>query len=152
MIVIDPLVSTECAAAALDLYSEHRGRRPVRALLYTHSHVDHFGGAAGVVDEADVRAGRVPVIAPEGFLEHAVAENVLAGTAMQRRAQYMYGALLHRGPRGQVDAGLGQDQLDGNGVADPADAVDHPHRPDDRDRRRARCSSSSLRGAKRRPR
>jgi alkyl sulfatase BDS1-like metallo-beta-lactamase superfamily hydrolase len=77
-------------------------------LLYTHSHVDHFGGAAGVVDEADVRAGRVPVIAPEGFLEHAVAENVLAGTAMQRRAQYMYGALLHRGPRGQVDAGLGK--------------------------------------------
>ena len=80
----------------------------MRALLYTHSHVDHFGGAAGVVDEADVRAGRVPVIAPEGFLEHAVAENVLAGTAMQRRAQYMYGALLHRGPRGQVDAGLGK--------------------------------------------
>ena len=108
IIVIDPLVSTECAAAALDLYSTHRGVRPVRALLYTHSHVDHFGGAAGVVDEAEVRAGRLPVIAPEGFLEHAVAENVLAGTAMQRRAQYMYGALLHRGPLGQVDAGLGK--------------------------------------------
>jgi alkyl sulfatase BDS1-like metallo-beta-lactamase superfamily hydrolase len=108
VIVIDPLVSTECAGAALDLYFEHRGRRAVRALLYTHSHVDHFGGAAGVVDEAEVRSGHLPVIAPEGFLEHAVAENVLAGTAMQRRAQYMYGALLHRGPRGQVDAGLGK--------------------------------------------
>ncbi len=108
IIVIDPLVSVECAEAALELYFEHRGRRPVRALLYTHSHVDHFGGAAGVVDEAEVRAGRLPVIAPEGFLEHAVAENVLAGTAMQRRAQYMYGALLHRGPLGQVDAGLGK--------------------------------------------
>ncbi len=108
ILVIDPLVSTECAAAALDLYFAHRGRRPVRGLLYTHSHVDHFGGAAGVVDEAEVQAGRLPVIAPEGFLEHAVAENVLAGTAMQRRAQYMYGALLHRGPRGQVDAGLGK--------------------------------------------
>jgi alkyl sulfatase BDS1-like metallo-beta-lactamase superfamily hydrolase len=108
IIVIDPLVSTECATAALELYRGHRGRRPVRALLYTHSHVDHFGGAAGVVDEADVHAGRVPVIAPDGFLEHAVAENVLAGNAMQRRAQYMYGALLHRGPRGQVDAGLGK--------------------------------------------
>ncbi|HZJ26188.1 MAG TPA: alkyl sulfatase dimerization domain-containing protein [Acidimicrobiia bacterium] len=106
VVVIDPLVSTECAAAAFDLYCTHRGRRPIRALIYTHSHVDHFGGAAGVLDPAD--AGRIPVIAPEGFLAHAVAENVLVGNAMARRAQYMYGALLPRGPRGQVDAGLGK--------------------------------------------
>jgi alkyl sulfatase BDS1-like metallo-beta-lactamase superfamily hydrolase len=126
IIVIDPLVSTECAAAALALYSEHRGARPVRALLYTHSHVDHFGGAAGVVDEVDVQAGRVPVIAPEGFLEHAVAENVLAGTAMQRRAQYMYGALLHRGPRGQVDAGLGKTNSTGTvSLIPPTVSVTH---------------------------
>ena len=108
VIVIDPLVSTECAAAAFDLYCSHRGRRPIRALMYTHSHVDHFGGAAGVIDAEDATSGRIPVIAPEGFLEHAVAENVMVGTAMQRRAQFMYGALLPRGPRGQVDAGLGK--------------------------------------------
>ena len=82
VIVIDPLISTETAAAALALYREHRGDRPVTGVIYTHSHVDHFGGVKGVVNQDDVDAGRVPVIAPEGFLEHAVAENVYAGTAM----------------------------------------------------------------------
>ena len=108
VLVIDPLISTETAAAALALYREHRGERPVTAVLYTHSHVDHFGGVRGVVDQADVDAGRVPVIAPEGFMEHAVVENVYAGAAMSRRAGYMYGAALPRDPRGQVGAGLGQ--------------------------------------------
>ncbi|MFD4374339.1 alkyl/aryl-sulfatase [Streptomyces sp. NPDC058486] len=108
VIVIDPLISTETAAAALALYREHRGERPVTGVLYTHSHVDHFGGVKGVTTQEDVDAGRVPVIAPEGFTEHAVAENVYAGTAMGRRAAYMYGAALARGPRGQVGAGLGQ--------------------------------------------
>jgi alkyl sulfatase BDS1-like metallo-beta-lactamase superfamily hydrolase len=108
IIVIDPLVSAETAAAALALYREHRGDRPVTGLIYTHSHVDHFGGAKGVVSAEDVDAGRVPVLAPAGFLHHAVSENVFAGTAMGRRAGYMYGALLERGPRGQVGAGLGQ--------------------------------------------
>jgi len=108
VVVFDPLISCETAAAALALYRAHRGDRPVSAVLYTHSHVDHFGGVRGIIDEADVAAGTVPVIAPEGFLEHAVAENVYAGTAMSRRAQYMYGALLDKGPRGQVDAGLGK--------------------------------------------
>jgi alkyl sulfatase BDS1-like metallo-beta-lactamase superfamily hydrolase len=108
VLVIDPLISTECAAAALALYREYRGDRPVMGLLYTHSHVDHFGGARGVVSEQDVTSGRVPVIAPEGFLEHAVSENVYAGGAMTRRATYMYGALLPKGPAGQVGAGLGQ--------------------------------------------
>ncbi|MGD6747878.1 alkyl/aryl-sulfatase [Streptomyces sp. BH106] len=108
VIVIDPLISTETAAAALALYREHRGERPVAGVLYTHSHVDHFGGVRGVTTQEDVDAGRVPVIAPEGFTEHAVAENVYAGTAMARRAAYMFGAALARGPQGQVGAGLGQ--------------------------------------------
>ena len=108
IIVIDPLVSTETAAAALALYREHRGDRAVVAVIYTHSHVDHFGGVLGVTTQADVDAGKVAVLAPEGFLEHAVQENVYAGTAMARRAGYMYGAVLDRGAKGQVGCGLGQ--------------------------------------------
>ncbi|GEL21088.1 beta-lactamase-like protein [Pseudonocardia sulfidoxydans NBRC 16205] len=107
VIVIDPLISTETAAAALDLYRAHRGERPVTGMIYTHSHVDHFGGVRGVISGDDVAAGRVPVLAPEGFVEHAVAENVYAGTAMGRRAAYMYGAALPVGPAGQMGAGLG---------------------------------------------
>ncbi len=107
VIVIDPLISAETAAAALALYREHRGDRPVTGVIYTHSHVDHFGGVKGVVSAEDVESGRVPVLAPEHFLHHAIAENVFAGTAMARRAGYMYGALLDKGPRGQVTAGLG---------------------------------------------
>jgi alkyl sulfatase BDS1-like metallo-beta-lactamase superfamily hydrolase len=108
IVVIDPLISAETAAAALALYREHRGERPVTGLVYTHSHVDHFGGARGVVSAQEVESGRVPVLAPIGFLHHAVGENVFAGTAMGRRAGYMYGALLERGPKGQVGSGLGQ--------------------------------------------
>jgi alkyl sulfatase BDS1-like metallo-beta-lactamase superfamily hydrolase len=108
LIVIDPLVSTEVAAAALQLYRGHRGDRPVVAVIYTHSHVDHFGGVLGVTSQADVDAGRVAVLAPEGFTEHVVQENVYAGTAMARRANYMYGSLLARGPQGHVGCGLGQ--------------------------------------------
>jgi alkyl sulfatase BDS1-like metallo-beta-lactamase superfamily hydrolase len=108
VIVIDPLTSKETAAAAFALYREHRGDRPVSAMIYTHSHVDHFGGVKGVISDDDVSSGRVPVIAPEGFLEHAVSENVFAGPAMSRRATYMYGAALDKGPAGQIGAGLGQ--------------------------------------------
>ncbi|MGW4767574.1 alkyl/aryl-sulfatase [Nocardia sp. NPDC004278] len=108
VIVIDPLICAETAAAGLALYRAHRGDRPVTGLIYTHSHVDHFGGALGVTSAEDVAAGRCPVLAPAGFLEHAVAENVYAGPAMARRAAYMYGAALPRGPLGQVGAGLGQ--------------------------------------------
>jgi alkyl sulfatase BDS1-like metallo-beta-lactamase superfamily hydrolase len=107
VLVIDPLISAETAAAALRLYRDHRGERPVTGLLYTHSHVDHFGGARGVVSDEDLAAG-LPVLAPDGFLEHAVSENVYAGGAMARRATYMYGALLPKGPDGQVGTGLGQ--------------------------------------------
>jgi alkyl sulfatase BDS1-like metallo-beta-lactamase superfamily hydrolase len=109
VIVIDPLISTEVAAAALGLYRAQRGGdRPVVAVIYTHSHADHFGGVLGVTSQADVDAGAVAVLAPDGFVEHAVQENVYAGPAMTRRATYMYGTLLPRGPKGQVGCGLGQ--------------------------------------------
>ncbi|KAA0085512.1 MBL fold metallo-hydrolase [Mycolicibacterium sp. P9-64] len=113
VIVVDPLISTETAAAALALYRAHRGDRAVTAVIYTHSHVDHFGGVLGVINQADVDAGKVVVIAPEGFTQHAVQENVYAGTAMTRRAGYMYGTLLARGPQGQVGCGLGQNTSTG---------------------------------------
>lgn len=114
VIVIDPLISMECAAAALALYRSHRGERRVSAVIYTHSHVDHFGGVKGVVSEEAVHAGEVPVWAPAGFLEHAVSENVLAGAAMARRAAYMFAPGLQRGPRGQVDAGIGKTTSSGS--------------------------------------
>jgi alkyl sulfatase BDS1-like metallo-beta-lactamase superfamily hydrolase len=108
IVVIDPLISAETAAAALALYREHRGERPVTGLVYTHSHIDHFGGGAGIVSAEEVAEREIPVLAPEGFLHHAVSENVYAGTAMGRRAGYMYGAKLQRGPDGGIGSGLGQ--------------------------------------------
>ncbi|MFC9664752.1 alkyl/aryl-sulfatase [Nocardia sp. NPDC127606] len=107
VIVIDPLISEETAAAGLALYREHRGDRPVVGVIYSHSHIDHFGGVKGVTTDDEVAAGRCPIIAPVGFTEHAVEENVYAGTAMARRSAYMYGAALPRGPKGAVGAGLG---------------------------------------------
>ena len=104
VVVIDPLVSAECAAAGLELYRNHRGDRPVTGVIYTHSHGDHFGGVMGVLPDG---AGDVPILAPEGFMEHAVSENVYAGTAMLRRGRYMYGSLIEPGPNGQVGTGLG---------------------------------------------
>jgi len=108
IVVVDPLISAECAAAALALYREHRGKRPVTGLIYTHSHVDHFGGARGVIAPEEAEERGVPILAPGGFLHHAVSENVFAGIAMGRRAGYMFGARLRRGPDGQLSAGLGQ--------------------------------------------
>jgi alkyl sulfatase BDS1-like metallo-beta-lactamase superfamily hydrolase len=107
LIVFDPLISVETARAAMSLYFEHRPRKPVVAVVHSHSHVDHYGGVRGVVDEADVAAGKVMIVAPEGFLEAAVAENVFAGNTMSRRASYMYGNMLPPDPKGQVGAGLG---------------------------------------------
>ena len=107
-IVIDPLTSSETAVAATALVHAHFGERVVHAVIYTHSHTDHFGGVRGVINEADVTAGKVQIIAPAGFLEAAVSENVLAGTVMLRRATYMYGALLPRDDKGHVDTGLGK--------------------------------------------
>jgi len=108
LIVIDPLLSKETARAGLDLYLAHRPARPVVAVIYSHSHADHFGGVKGIVDEADVRAGKITILAPAGFMDHAIAENVIAGNAMSRRAIYMYGPLLPRSAQGQVDTGLGK--------------------------------------------
>jgi len=107
-IVIDPLSGEETARTALAMVSEALGERPVRAVIYTHSHWDHFGGVLGVTSREDVDSGRVAVIAPEGFLREAISENVLAGTAMLRRATYMFGALLGRDARAHVDTGLGK--------------------------------------------
>ncbi len=107
-IVIDPLTTSETAAFALELLHQHLPARPVHAVIYTHSHVDHFGGVRGVITDADVESGRVQVIAPVGFLEAAIKENVVAGPAMLRRASYMYGRLLPGDPQGHVDCGLGK--------------------------------------------
>ena len=107
-IVVDPLISAETARAGMQLVHEHLGEKPVVAVIYTHSHVDHWGGVKGVISEEEVKDGKVKVIAPEHFLEHAISENVITGNVMSRRAAYMYGSLLPRNPRGQVGAGLGQ--------------------------------------------
>lgn len=108
-IVIDPLVTAEVARAALNLFQEHVGEGlPVTAVIYSHSHGDHWGGVRGVVDEADVRAGKVEIIASRDFMEHTISENVYAGNAMNRRLFYQYGLLLPAGPHGYVGQGLGQ--------------------------------------------
>ncbi|MFZ8901046.1 MAG: alkyl/aryl-sulfatase [Ilumatobacteraceae bacterium] len=106
-IVIDPLTVEATARAAYELVTEHLGHRPVTAVIYTHSHADHFGGVLGVTSQADVDAGRCRVIAPVGFLHETVGENVIAGVAMSRRATYQFGPLLPSGPKGHVNCGLG---------------------------------------------
>ena len=107
-IVIDPLTVEPCARACLDLANQHLGARPVVAVIYTHSHTDHFGGVLGVTTQADVDAGRCRIIAPQHFLRETMAENVIAGYAMVRRAAYQFGPLLPPGPRTHVDCGLGK--------------------------------------------
>jgi len=120
VIVIDPLVSKETAAAALALYREHRGDRPVTAVIYTHAHVDHFGGVRGVYRDG------VPIVAGHGFMDAAIAENVYAGAAMTRRAQYMYGSMLEKGPHGQIGTGLGQtNSLGSIGIIAPTIEITH---------------------------
>jgi alkyl sulfatase BDS1-like metallo-beta-lactamase superfamily hydrolase len=106
-IVIDPLGSAETARAAYELVMEKLGRRPVVAVVYTHSHNDHFGGAGGLVSAEDAAAGRVKVIAPDGFMAAVASESIMAGPAMSRRAVYQFGVFLPRGPEGQVGAGIG---------------------------------------------
>ncbi|WIM13405.1 alkyl sulfatase dimerization domain-containing protein [Enhydrobacter sp.] len=126
LILIDPLTTAEVARAALALYFAHRPKRAVVAVIYTHSHVDHYGGVRGVIEEAEVKAGRVEVIAPAGFMEAISGENVLAGLPMMRRAQFQFGHLLPRGPRGQVDAGLGKAIARGTpGLIAPTRTIEH---------------------------
>lgn len=128
LIIIDPLTMAETARTALDLYYANRPRKPVVAVIYSHTHVDHFGGVRGVIDEADVEAGKVKVYAPSGFMEHVMSENVMAGNAMSRRAQYQFGSLLPRGEKGQVDAGLGKSTPSGGTVTliPPTDLITEP--------------------------
>jgi len=112
-ILIDPLTTEETARAALDLVERELGKRPIKAVIITHSHIDHFGGTAGVVDPDDVKEGTVRLIAPEHFLKEASSENILAGIAMGRRASYMYGMTLERSPTGHLGTGLGKEPTRG---------------------------------------
>ncbi|MBE2179357.1 MAG: MBL fold metallo-hydrolase [Chthoniobacterales bacterium] len=112
--IVDPLVSAETAKMALDLYAKHRPGHPVKAVIYTHSHVDHFGGVRGIVSEEDVKSGKVKIYAPTGFTEEAVSENVMAGNAMSRRASYMYGNVADKGEQGSLGTGLGPSTSSGN--------------------------------------
>ena len=124
-IVFDPLTAAETARAAKKLVDEHLGKRPVVAVVYSHSHGDHWGGVRGIVDEADVRAGKVQIIAPRDFLARAVSENVYAGNAMNRRLFYQYGVLLPANPYGHVGQGLGKNVAAGNlGLIAPSRVIE----------------------------
>lgn len=107
-ILIDPLTTKEAAAAALELVNQQLGTRPVIGVIYSHSHADHYGGVRGVIEDADARSGKVAVVAPEHFIEEASSENVLAGPAMSRRANYQFGVSLKPGPQGQMGSGIGK--------------------------------------------
>ncbi|WP_413560893.1 alkyl/aryl-sulfatase [Bdellovibrio sp. HCB209] len=123
-IIIDPLISNEVAAAGLKLANEKLGKRPVKAVIYTHSHVDHFGGVGGVTNEAEVKAKKVQIIAPEGFMEEAISENLFAGNAMGRRAVYMYGRGLKNSPTENLGTGLGSATSNGTtGIIAPTKTI-----------------------------
>ena len=125
-IIVDPLTSRETAAAALAFALEHLDERPVVAMIFTHSHIDHFGGVLGVMASGQVQAENFRIIAPEGFLEEASSENIIAGTAMSRRAMFMYGKNLARSERGHVDSGLGISPAFGTfGLLAPTEIIDH---------------------------
>ena len=130
LIVIDPLTTCEVSRAGLEFFYAHRPRRPVVAVIYTHSHMDHFGGVKGVIAAEDVRAGKVAVIAPDGFMEAVGGENVLAGLPMARRAQFQFGPMLAKGARRQVDAGLGKGVARGTvSLIAPTDLIKAPTEP-----------------------
>jgi len=113
-IVFDPLTSEETARAAQELFFKHLEKLPIKAVVYSHSHGDHWGGVRGIVDEADVRSGKIQIIAPRDFMSHAISENVYAGNAMNRRLFYQYGILLPASPYGHAGQGLAQNVSIGN--------------------------------------
>ena len=124
-IIIDPLTRKESAAAGLKLANEQLGTRPVVAVIYTHSHSDHFGGAFGVTSREDVTAGKVAIIAPEHFTQEAVSENVMAGPAMGRRAAYLFGIGQKPGPQGSIGSGIGRGIAGGeSGLIVPGDVTE----------------------------
>ncbi|MDG2051532.1 MAG: alkyl sulfatase dimerization domain-containing protein [Myxococcota bacterium] len=124
-IVVDPLTSRETAAAALDLARRHLGDQPISAVIFTHSHIDHFGGVGGILPDDPAARSQIPIIAPAGFTEEATSENIIAGPIMLRRASLMYGMALERGPRGHVDTGLGKQPARGHAtLALPTELVD----------------------------
>lgn len=123
-IVVDPLTAEETARAAIAFARKHLGEKPVSAVIFTHSHVDHFGGVLGIISPEEAAERKVPIIAPEHFLEEATSENILAGVTMGRRSLYMYGARLPRGERGHVGSGLGKAPAYGTiGILPPTDLV-----------------------------
>lgn len=125
-ILVDPLGSQETAAAAMTLVREHLGEKPIRAILFTHSHLDHFGGIGGILSGDPEQDRAIRLIAPAGFVTEATSENILAGTAMGRRAAFMYGFGLERSPRGHIGSGLGKEPARGTfGIAIPTESIDH---------------------------
>ncbi len=125
-LVVDPLITPRTAEAGMGLVYQHLGRKPIVAVIYTHSHIDHWGGVKGIISPADVQSGQVKVIAPDHFMEYAISENVIAGNVMSRRASYMYGNLLPKDPKGQVGAGLGQTtSADVPTLIEPTDTITH---------------------------
>lgn len=129
-IVVDPLTARETAAAAFAFARRHLGERPIVAMIFTHSHIDHFGGVLGVLTSEGVQAENMRIIAPAGFMQEATSENVIAGTAMGRRAMFMYGKRLARSERGHVDSGIGVSPAFGSfGLLEPTEIIDHtPHK------------------------
>jgi len=124
IIIIDAMSTEESAIAAIELYREHRGDRPVVAVIITHSHADHFGGIKGVASMEDFASGRIPLIVPDQFMEHTVSENIYSGVAMRRRAMYQFGIMLEPGERGHVDNGLGKTfGMGAMGLAPPNDLI-----------------------------
>ena len=126
-IVVDALTCRESAAAAMEFARKHLGNKPVSALIFTHSHVDHFGGALGIISAKEAAERKVPVVASEGFMEEATSENVMVGTAMARRSSYQFGKDLARSPTGNVDTGLGKSVVYGTfGILPPTQLVTRP--------------------------
>ncbi|WP_278846883.1 alkyl/aryl-sulfatase [Brachyspira pilosicoli] len=118
-IIIDVLTTKESASKAIELFRKHKGNDPITGIIFTHSHIDHFGGIKGIIENADI-----PIVAPDGFFEEAVSENLLAGNAMSRRSSYMYGGLLPKDEKGTVDAGLGKVVANGTpGIIKPTKLI-----------------------------
>jgi alkyl sulfatase BDS1-like metallo-beta-lactamase superfamily hydrolase len=123
-IVFDPLMSTECSEAAMNLVNSELGKKPVKAIVISHPHVDHYGGIEGIVSQEDVTNNDIPIITPENFEEHAVTENVFAGTAMSRRANYQYGPFLEANAKGKMSIGIGMGQSRGHiSYMSPTDTI-----------------------------